>query len=325
MLYLKIIHSCIKSAKIMENIRRLYYGPNGEKRGSIANTFSLFSFLVLLLMLFIGFSCEAPRDDAEHLQQENEKLREKLEQNQENVEAYFSALNEIESNLRIIKEREEIITGETSRDFELGPGQQDRINQDIMVIGELMENNRLLIESLNNRIRSSQVRISGFEQMVDRLNQTIEDKEIEIQILRNHLSRLNLEVDYLTARVDTLESETRQKSRMLAEQTLEMNTAWFAMGSRRELTEHNIISREGGFLGLGRTNRLKADFDRDFFTRLDVTRDFKITIFGENPEVITTHPAESYQIVEEEGETFLQISDAQRFWSTSRYLVIQVR
>jgi hypothetical protein len=282
-------------------------------------------FLFSGLMVLNIFSCKTNVEEVERLQEENQLLKEQLEVNTENVETYFADLNQIEENLRIIKEREDIISGETSVGVELGVSQQERINQDIMLIGELMERNRELIASLNNRIRSADQRIAGFEQMVARLNQTLEEKEIEIQMLREQLAHMNLQVDLLMARVDTLEQESERKSQLLEEQTLEMNAAWFALGSRRELIDNNIISREGGFLGIGRTNRLKTDFNKDFFTRIDVTRDFDITIIGEDPELITSHPSNSYQFVVEEDETFLRINDPERFWSASRYLVIQIR
>jgi len=293
------------------------------KKPSLSKKTLIFVFSGLVFLNL--FSCKTNEEEMERLQEENQVLKDQLETNMENVEAYFADLNQIEENLRIIKEREELISGETSGALELGLSQQDRINQDIMLIGELMEKNRELIASLNNRIRSADQRIAGFEQMVARLNQTIEEKEIEIQMLREQLAQMNLQVDLLMARVDTLEQESERKSQLLQEQTLEMNAAWFAMGSRRELIDNNIISREGGFLGIGRTNRLKSDFNKDFFTRIDVTRDFDITIAGENPELITSHQSDSFQIITEEGEKILRITDPERFWSASRYLVIQIR
>ena len=281
----------------------------------------LFSGLLILNL----FSCKTNVEEVERLQEENQLLKDQLETNIENVEAYFNDLNQIEENLRIIKEREDMITGEATGGLELGISQQDRINQDIFVIGELMEKNRELIANLNNRIRNSDQRIAGFEQMVTRLNQTIEEKEIEILMLRDQLAQMNLQVDVLIARVDTLEQESERKSRLLQEQTLEMNAAWFAIGSRKELIDNDIISREGGFLGIGRTNRLKTDFNKDFFTRIDITRDFDITIIGENPELISSHPSNSYQFVSEDDETILRINDPDRFWGATRYLIIQIR
>lgn len=302
-------------------------GKNIRIRKSKNSTINLSSLIYVFsgLVLITMFSCKSNVEEVERLQEENQVLKDQLETNLENVESYFTDLNQIEENLKIIKEREDIISAETSVGIELGISQQERINQDIILIGEMMEKNRELIASLNNRIRNADQRVSGFEQMVARLNQTLEEKEIEIQMLREQLAHMNLQVDLLMARVDTLEQESERKSQLLQEQTIELNAAWFAMGSRRELIDNSIISREGGFLGIGRTNRLKSDFNKDFFTRIDVTRDFDITIVGENPELITSHQSDSYQIVTEEGETLLRITDPDRFWSASRYLVIQIR
>ena len=288
-------------------------------------TKNLYQFSIVLSVLFLFYSCNQNTEELQKLQEENQQLKDELQTNLDNVDAYFDDLNQIEENLRTIKEREEIISGETSGQLELGTSQQDRINQDLILIGELMEKNRDLITSLNNRIRNADQRIAGFEQMVARLNQSIEEKEIEIQMLRDQLSKMNLQVDFLTARVDTLEQESQIKSQLLQEQTLEMNAAWFAMGSRRELVENDIISREGGFLGIGRSNRLKDDFNKDFFTRIDITRDFEITIIGDEPELITTHPADSYEIISDDQENRLVITNADRFWSANRYLVIQIK
>ncbi len=295
-------------------------------KGKINNSLrKLFRFLLIVFMVNIFFSCDNRRAELERLEQENEEMRMRMEENAENVEGYFAELNEIEDNLRLIKERENIISDQARYDLELGVDQQARINEDIQLIGELMEKNRILIASLNNRLRNADTRIEGFEQMIRRLNQTLEEKEVEIQLLRDQLAQTNLRVDYLTAMVDTLELESREKSRLLREQTLELNAAYYAMGSRKELVDNNIIEREGGFLGIGRSERLKSDFNPDFFTRIDITRDHNITIYGNRPELITSHPNGSYEFKSADGENWLEITDPERFWSASRYLVIQVR
>ncbi len=282
------------------------------------------TFPIILVMFFL-FSCSNNKQEIERLEAENEQLRDQIDQSSDNVENYFSELNEIEENLRLIKEKENLITGQAGSGVELGVPQQERINQDIQRIGELMEKNRILIASLNNRLRNADTRIAGFEKMIENLNQTIEEKEIEITLLRDQLASMNFKVDMLTARVDTLEMVARERSQTIEQQTIELNTAYYAIGSQKELIENQIISREGGFLGIGKTERIKADFNHDFFTRIDLTRDKEITIIGERPELITVHPEDSYEINTEDGERYLEIIDEERFWSTSRYLVIQVR
>lgn len=282
-------------------------------------------FVTFFIGLILATSCNMNQNEVERLQQENDSLRTTVESTSENISGYFSDLNEIENNLQIIKEKENLITQEATSDVELGLSQQDRINEDIKVIGDLMEKNRLLIANLNNRIRNSDSRIEGFEQMVERLNQTIEEKEIEIQLLRDQLSNMNLRVDFLSARVDTLERLAQERREKIEQQNLTMNTAWYAIGSAKELRDNNIISREGGFLGLGRTDVLNPELNQDFFTRIDITRDFKITIIGSDPKIITSHPSGSFVITDENDEKYLEILDAELFWSTTRYLVVQVK
>jgi predicted nucleic acid-binding Zn-ribbon protein len=279
-----------------------------------------------IIMLLILASCNTKdKKELERLEQERASLQQQIDLNNENVTRYFADLNEIEENLRAIKQKENVISRNASGDLELGVRQQDLINQDIKVIGELMEKNRSLINNLNERLRNSDTRIKGFEESIQRLNRTIQEKEQEIEMMRNQLANMNIKVEFLATRLDDMEKQDMEKARRLEMQTMEMHTAYYAVGSRKELTQNNIITREGGFLGLGRTERLNADFNQDFFTRVDITRVSEITINGQKPEIITSHPADSYQLVTVDGETYLEIKKPEAFWTASRYLVIQVK
>lgn len=278
-----------------------------------------------IAMLLIFASCNNNKKELERLEQEKASLQQQIDLNNENVSTYFADLNEIEENLRTIKEKENLISRNAGGDTELGVRQQDLINEDIRVIGELMDKNRTLIANLNNRLRNADTRIKGFEESIQRLNRTIQEKEEEIEMMRNQLANMNIKVEFLTTRLDDMEKQDMEKARLLEMQTMEMHTAWYAVGSRKELTDNKIITREGGFLGLGRTERLNADFNQDFFTRVDITRVSEITINGQKPEIITSHPVDSYQMVTVEGETYLEITKPEAFWTASRYLVIQIK
>lgn len=298
---------------------------NRAKNAPVRSLFRQFINSILVVVMFLMISCQNQQQEVERLEQENQELKSRLEQNAENVETYFEDLNEIENNLRMIKETEELITSNASDGIELGKNQQERINEDIQLIAELMERNRILMANLNSRLQNADTRIAGFESTIQRLNQTLEEKEIEISLLRDQLASMNFQVDRLTAKLDTLEQEALEKSRKLQQQTIELNTAYYAIGSQKELQENQVISREGGFLGIGKTARMKADFNHDFFTRIDITRDFEISILGDRPRLVTNHPLESFRIQSEGEENWLEITDPEAFWSASRYLVIQVR
>ena len=280
--------------------------------------------LIILLLAFGITACGVSTEEYEQLKVEKEILEAELQDRDSSLNEFFSTLNNIESNLAIIKSKENIISEETAHSLEGRDDVRDRINEDIMLIGDLMEKNRQLIVDLRQSLRRSNTRVQELENMVERLTKQLEEREIEIMILKDELAKLNFQVDYLTARLDDLEEEKRMRDQTIDEKTTELNTAYFAIGSQRELRDNNIISREGGFLGIGRTNVLQSDFDHSYFTRVDITRTPEITVIGKNPEIITTHPSDSYKFRKDDNSFFLEINDYKRFWSASRYLVIMI-
>ncbi len=287
---------------------------------SPANMRSLFPVTIALILLA---SCGQNNEEAERLRQEKALLQQQLEEKEKTLNQFIGTLNEIEENLQSIRQKEDAISLEAGKELEVNQELVGNINENIRKIGELMERNRRLMNSLHAELSQSNLQIKEFERMVRRLHYQLEDKETEILILRDDLGHLNLRVESLTAVVDTLQILSRQKDRVIDEKTLELNTAFFAMGSRRALRDQGIIKPEGGFLGIGRVHRLKPDFKPDFFTRIDMELTREIIIRGKNPEFITVHPAGSWRW-QQDGETLqLQILQPDKFWSTSRYLVLE--
>jgi len=281
-------------------------------------------FLALITGMVTGCGQRA-REEAERLQQEKLELEQQLSNQEESINEFLSAINQIEENLALIREKERGISQGTRNNLEGEANQMERINEDIRLIGELMQQNRQLINRLNRDLRGSNLRIGEFEKRVEQLNERILQKETEIAALQEELGRMNLRVEYLTTTIDTLQLVAQERERFINAQTIEMNTAFYTMGSRRELSDSGIILREGGFLGIGRTSRLHPEFDLAHFTRIDLTHTREITIASTETRIITPHPAGSWEFRTENGLTILAILDPAKFWSTSRHLVIEIK
>jgi hypothetical protein len=281
---------------------------------------------MIIILVAIGMiACQGvSKEEYEQVLIEKELLEDEIKERDNSLNEFFSTLNNIEENLAIIKSKENIISKETSKSLEGRDNVRDRINEDIMLIGELMESNRELIVKLNRNLKRSNVRVKELEDMLIRLTQQLEEKEIEISILKDDLAKLNLKVDYLTTKVDVLEEDKKDRDRKIDEKTTELNTAYFAIGSKKELVEQKIISREGGFLGLGKTSVLQPDFDTSYFTKIDITKTPSITIVGKAPSIVTSHPSGSYTLRKDENIFYLDINDYAKFWTASKYLVIMI-
>jgi hypothetical protein len=156
------------------------------------------------------------------------------------------------------------------------------------------------------------------------MTRQMEEKDVEIARLSDQLEKMNIQIEILSSSVENLATEGEAKSQTISEQTEALNTAYYVMGTKKELREQNIITLEGGFVGIGRNKKMKEDFNPEYFTRVDITKLKSIPILHKKANIITTHPSSSYKIYGEKSADSLVIQNSKAFWSASKYLVILV-
>ncbi|MGZ4038226.1 MAG: hypothetical protein ACXVPQ_10395, partial [Bacteroidia bacterium] len=84
-----------------------------------------------------------------------------------------------------------------------------------------------------------------------------------------------------------------------------------------------IIDKTGGLLGIGKTSRLNSEIDPGNFTKIDYTKVQSIPINSRKAKLVTTHPSDSYTWNKENDQiTALTITQPEKFWSASKYLVV---
>ena len=88
-------------------------------------------------------------------------------------------------------------------------------------------------------------------------------------------------------------------------------------GTKDELKDQNILV-DGKVL--------QANFNRDYFTKIDIRVQKEIKLYSRTAKLLTTHPASSYTLERNTNKQYvLRINNPQVFWSTSKYLVILVK
>jgi hypothetical protein len=149
----------------------------------------------------------------------------------------------------------------------------------------------------------------------------MEAKDIEITELKTKLEQMNIKVEILTTSVDSLKTENTNKENVIANKTEELNTAWYVFGTRKELEKNQVITKEGGFIGLGRIEKLKDSFN----TKVDITKLTSIPLNVKKAHLVTNHPSSSYKFDGTDKKVDkLTITNSADFWSASKYLVIVV-
>ena len=64
----------------------------------------------------------------------------------------------------------------------------------------------------------------------------------------------------------------------------------------------------------------------NYFTKIDIRKVNVIPLESRYAELLTNHPANSYSLLKDsKGEYTLRITDAAKFWSVSKYLVVRVK
>lgn len=279
----------------------------------------------LLPVLFLVASCENKDQTARISQLENEQamLMKDASTKDSMINSFLETLNLIEANLAEIKTKEKIISQETGSGNELNKPTRERINEDIRTINELMADNKKMISTLNDRLRNSKLKVSELDKMIESTNLLLAERDVEIETLKGELTNLNFSIASLNDTISRIKNRNQELATTVVDKTNELNVAYFVVGQRKELIEKKILNKEGGFLGLGRTQTIAGDVNLANFTKID-TRSLKSIPLGvKKATLMSVHPAGSYEIVgTEKNVEEIIIKDPVAFWQKSRMLVI---
>lgn len=252
---------------------------------------------------------------ADSLKTANGELSGQLNEKSAALQEFIASFNEIQENLNAIKEKEKIMSNVTTKGDVKNKGNQ--IKEDIQAIYDLMAKNKNRIGSLSAKLKQSNLKITGLEKMIENLQNSLTLKDEEIAELKTRMEGLNIELANLNTNYKVVESESAAKTEAL-------NTAYYAIGTNKELKEKKVISKEGGFIGLGKSTKVSEDFNKEYFTKINIEQTTSIPIGAKKAKLITTHPSSSYRLVGEKPIDRIEITNPKEFWGVSRYLVVVI-
>lgn len=233
------------------------------------------------------------------------------------LDSFFRAMNDIQANLDAIREKEKIIAKDTAGGDVAS--RKDKITADIQSIYDLMVLNKQRLASAKKNLKDADLQIASMQTTIDQLNATLITREAEIVVLKDDLEKKNLELSNLSMNYTELQQEADAK-------TEQLNTAYYAFGSKKELLAQGVIAEEGGVIGLGKSVKLSTTPNTEYFTQIDVTKVSEIPLSSKEAQVISTHPAGSYRIEgADDRADKLVITNPSQFWSVSKYLVVVVK
>jgi chromosome segregation ATPase len=250
-----------------------------------------------------------------------DSLQKVIEQKDNEMNDVMATFNEIQEGFRLIEQAENTVslmkTGEQS-------DRAEQIRMSIRNIQQNMQHNRELISRLQQQVREGSMRSEQMRRAIENLTQQLNDKNQELQHLRAqleekdiHIAELDKTVEELNVTVNNLEADSHSKQEKINTQDAQLNTAYYVFGTKKELQTQNIYQK-------GKV--LRSNFNRSYFTKIDIREVKEIKLYSKDAELLTTHPAGSYTLQPDAQKQYvLRITNPQQFWSTSKYLVILVK
>jgi flagellar biosynthesis chaperone FliJ len=274
-------------------------------------------------------------DQKEKLQAASEQL---LQDQQNHAMAVYE---QIEANLASIREHESTISSNftgTELSSEMLP--EERIQNEINFIKNLIDENNKLIASLNEKIDLKDKRIAGYDRTVKDLQARISGYQVQLDQLVAEKAVIQAELDKniadknaLASQVDLMGNEIVQKSSIIEDQQKQMvdkenvlHTAYYKVGTYKTLRDQNVLQKEGGVLGINSVMTVVGSPDPGLFQAIDTREITRIPVLAKRCEIASGQDPSSYKL-EMDGDQveWLTITNADKFWSKSKYLVIVVR
>lgn len=290
--------------------------------------------LILIILPFFVACNQDVKDENVRLKEENLQLRTQNDDFDNQLGEYESAQKSIEANLDSIRAKEELIQALRNGDIDGGANTKERILENLAAIDARLNENRGTIASLNDKVSKYSVengkfkkQISFFKKQVTQLNATVVQKDSAISNLKGELVSKNFKIEELNSNLNSQKKINSSQKDKIALQTRALNTAYYVVGKYSELKDNKVVQKEGGIIGIGRTKTLAQDFNKDYFTMIDITATKIIPIDSDKKvELISEHPSDSYKFNMEEDKTLsLEVLDLEKFWKASKYLVIMVK
>lgn len=300
----------------------------------------LFFIAACVLSLAACNQDKKPAVSPEQIQ--NDSLRAIITARDNEINDMMGTLNEIQQGFAEINEAENRVT--VAKDGE-GRDKTAVIKENIQFIAQRMQENRDLIKKLQEQLRTTGFKGEQMQKAIESLNAQLVEKDKELRALRAELEKKNIHIKELDQTISglnsdvaalqtdkqnlqtdkqnlqtekqNLQNESNRKTETINTQDKQLNTAWFAFGTKKELKRQNVLVK-------GKV--LQGSFNKNYFTKIDIRETRELKLYSNNAKILTSHPTSSYSLTKDaSGQYVLRISDPATFWSTSKYLVVQVK
>ena len=284
--------------------------------------------MMACLAAFVLTGCKDGKTTADNGAIQRDSLNSIIAQKDSELNDMMGTINEIQDGLNQINEAENRVTLLKNGE---GATKKQKLKEDVQFIATRMKQNRELIAKLQKQLANSSIQSEQLKKTIENLTKQLEEKEKQLQALREeldkkdiHIAELDETINNLNTKSNRLTSESNRKTEVINAQDKQINTAWYVFGTKKELKNQHIIEDVNPLTGKFKV--MTGNFNKNYFTKVDIRDLSEIKLYSKSAKLLTTHPSSSYNLVRDANKQYiLRITNPQIFWSTSKYLVVLVK
>ena len=282
------------------------------------------NILLLAGITMLMISCGPDyKTEVERMMRERDSLMAQYDAKDSVINGYMQDIAEIQTSIEGLTAQEDMLNREGANNTEISQDAKTRIMGDIEGIRQMIDQNKKKLSDLQSRVRKSNVKVAELEKMIGSLNSQLAVRDSSINSLNENIFALNGKITTMQTEIDTIVIESARKTAEITDKTTKLHTAYYTVGDYKTLRDKKVLAKQGGFLGLGKAKTMVPDFNREAFTQIDFTSTKTIQLNTKSAKLLSTHPTGSYNLLSENKKvTAIEITDPEKFWQASKYLVV---
>ena len=279
------------------------------------------TILSVLAMALAFTSCDFETQAFKDMRNQRDSIQYLQQTQLDELLGYMDIVQEVDSSFEAIRESQNLLSM-VPADGEGSQSVKQRVQENIYMISNLLAENNAKIAELEERLNESDLKNTKFQKTINRLKKDLKAKNAEIAKLYKDLESKNFKIDSLLVenqivgqRAAELTALSEAQLAQLNAQDVALHTAYFFMGTRKELRANdiNVKDKDSGY----RTS---------LFTPIDVRTFDRLATDSKSAKILTKHPEGSYELTRGEDKKYtLVIKNPTDFWNASKYLIIQVK
>lgn len=271
-----------------------------------------------LITLLLVTACGG-KTDTSALEQTIDSLRQANQQQQNSLQEMTTFVTTMSDGMNAIALQENMIFNNggnegTSLD-------KEQLKSHLETLANTLTEQRSKIKALTDSLKARGADLSKMQGLIDNLTRQLEEKDKVIAQLRQDVEQKNFSIADLQKKLNVAMAGSAQYEQRAAKAEKELATitsAYVLMGTKEALLDGGYIDK--------RKHVQTETMPKGDFTKVNIYQFTELDIPTRSPKLLTDHPRKSYSIEKIDKENRkLVITNPQLFWSSSRYLIIQVK